>query len=178
MRGVGEKGSAREVAPRPRQHANRPAREEHGFRRGKLHAGRECLEGDLEAPVPLALAAVVGLRLVHLSRRISLEPVPSPAAGSTSRNGHSVAVFVKVSEVDPAVAPRTFNGHDPELAVRIHQHAVHRPGQDLLVHCSVAPGSQGSESGLELGRARGERRGVQVVQQRRALEVRALNHGP
>ena len=50
---------ARELAPRPRQHAHRATREEHSLRRGQLHSRRQSLERYLEAPVPLALAAVV-----------------------------------------------------------------------------------------------------------------------
>ena len=56
---VRQQRPARELAPRPRQHAHRSTREEHRLSRGQLHPRRQRLERYLEAPVPLALAAVV-----------------------------------------------------------------------------------------------------------------------
>ena len=202
---VRQQRPARELAPRPRQHPHRATREERSLRRGQLHPRRQSLERYLEAPVPLALAAVVARVVVARrspvaasDRGVVAKVRPAAVAGCVAVDDGVVepvfirlppecdaararplrrAALVEVAEVDPPVAAGALHGPDPELPVRVDQHAVHGPRQELLVHGAVAPGAQRSERGFELGRARGERRGVQVMEQRSSLEVGTLDDG-
>ena len=75
------------------------------------------------------------------------------------------------AEPHAAVSAGATHGTDEEFAVGIDEEAVYGPRQELLVERALAPRAERAEGGFEPGRARGEGRGVEVVQQRRTAKV-------